>query len=420
MDANRFSCSADVLDATAEGRAVVALESTVIAQGLPWPQNLETARNAEAAVRAAGAVPATIAVVDGIIRIGLTDQQLLEISGVAATEGPGTSGGPVVAEGDISTERVPAVGQGQSPRPGPGHRRGRPRGDHGVGHALDRPPGRPRAPRHGHRRPGRRPPGCVGQLRRLDRPRRAGPGGWCPGRLLGDEIDPRRAGDARVARDAGRPGRRLSHRRAARLPDPIGRVAPGAPRRFAGRGRPARAAPIAPWGSPAPSCWRSPCPSRRHWTPSCCERPSPGPSTRPDGSGIAGKPLTPFLLEAIRGATHGLSLRANCALLAANARLAAEVAVELDRPLRSAARRPEVRLDPEPVGRATTRIGSRIGSGRRAVRPRYRRRAGPTGSRPGRRRRTGRRRAGDAAWAGAAFMPGVDGPRSRLLINFSA
>jgi pseudouridine-5'-phosphate glycosidase len=45
--------------------------------------------------------------------------------------------------------------------------------------------------------------------------------------------------------------------------------------------------------------------------------------------GIAGKPLTPFLLEAVRHATGGASLRANCALLVANARLAAEVAVEL-------------------------------------------------------------------------------------------
>ena len=54
----------------------MALESTVIAQGLPWPENLETARAAEDAVRAAGAEPATIAIIDGVIRIGLTDQQL--------------------------------------------------------------------------------------------------------------------------------------------------------------------------------------------------------------------------------------------------------------------------------------------------------------------------------------------------------
>ena len=61
------------LDANA---AVVALESTIITHGMPWPQNLETARAIEAAVREAGAEPATIAVIDGEICVGLTDAQL--------------------------------------------------------------------------------------------------------------------------------------------------------------------------------------------------------------------------------------------------------------------------------------------------------------------------------------------------------
>ena len=51
--------------------ATVALESTLIAHGLPWPDNLETARASEAAVREAGAEPATIAVLGGSIRVGL-------------------------------------------------------------------------------------------------------------------------------------------------------------------------------------------------------------------------------------------------------------------------------------------------------------------------------------------------------------
>src|SRR5437764_4564625 len=55
---------------------VVALESTLIAHGLPWPVNLETARSAEAAVRAEGVVPATIAVVAGRPTAGLTDAEL--------------------------------------------------------------------------------------------------------------------------------------------------------------------------------------------------------------------------------------------------------------------------------------------------------------------------------------------------------
>jgi len=58
------------------GRPIVALESTIITHGMPWPQNVETARAVEAAVRAAGAVPATIAVMGGRIHIGLTDAEL--------------------------------------------------------------------------------------------------------------------------------------------------------------------------------------------------------------------------------------------------------------------------------------------------------------------------------------------------------
>jgi pseudouridine-5'-phosphate glycosidase len=55
---------------------VVALESTLIAHGLPWPKNLETAKAAEAAIRAGEAIPATIAVLDGRIRIGLRASEL--------------------------------------------------------------------------------------------------------------------------------------------------------------------------------------------------------------------------------------------------------------------------------------------------------------------------------------------------------
>ena len=57
-----LAVSPEVVAARAAGRPVVALESTLIAHGLPWPTNLETARDSESAVRAAGAVPATIAV----------------------------------------------------------------------------------------------------------------------------------------------------------------------------------------------------------------------------------------------------------------------------------------------------------------------------------------------------------------------
>jgi pseudouridine-5'-phosphate glycosidase len=66
----------EVAQARAEGRAVVVLESTIISHGMPYPQNLETAREVEACVRASGAVPATIAVMAGKIVIGLDATQL--------------------------------------------------------------------------------------------------------------------------------------------------------------------------------------------------------------------------------------------------------------------------------------------------------------------------------------------------------
>ena len=65
-----------VAGALAQGQPVVALESTLICHGLPRPRNLELALAVEAAVRAAGAVPATIAVMDGLIRVGLDAPQL--------------------------------------------------------------------------------------------------------------------------------------------------------------------------------------------------------------------------------------------------------------------------------------------------------------------------------------------------------
>jgi pseudouridine-5'-phosphate glycosidase len=66
----------EIAPEVAAAQAVVALESTIVAHGMPWPRNLETARRVEAAVRAAGAVPATIAVLEGRLRIGLDDAGL--------------------------------------------------------------------------------------------------------------------------------------------------------------------------------------------------------------------------------------------------------------------------------------------------------------------------------------------------------
>jgi pseudouridine-5'-phosphate glycosidase len=68
--------SAPVAAALKAGAPVVALESTIITHGMPWPENLAMARRVEAAVRAGGAEPATIAVIDGRLCVGLSDAQL--------------------------------------------------------------------------------------------------------------------------------------------------------------------------------------------------------------------------------------------------------------------------------------------------------------------------------------------------------
>jgi pseudouridylate synthase len=68
--------SASLRQALHEGAPVVALESTVIAHGLPYPTNLETARRMEEIVREQGALPATIAILDGVLRVGLSDGEL--------------------------------------------------------------------------------------------------------------------------------------------------------------------------------------------------------------------------------------------------------------------------------------------------------------------------------------------------------
>ncbi|MGM9486365.1 pseudouridine-5'-phosphate glycosidase [Ideonella sp. YS5] len=70
----------DVARALGEGRPVVALESTIVSHGMPWPRNLETALAVEAEVRAHGAVPATIAVLDGRLKAGLAPGEIERIA----------------------------------------------------------------------------------------------------------------------------------------------------------------------------------------------------------------------------------------------------------------------------------------------------------------------------------------------------
>jgi pseudouridylate synthase len=101
----------EVTDALALGRAVVALETTVIAHGLPYPGNLEAARRMDAAVRAAGAIPATIGLIDGRVRVGLSAAEV-ERFAHARESLPGAAKvsrrdlGPVLAAGGLGATTV--------------------------------------------------------------------------------------------------------------------------------------------------------------------------------------------------------------------------------------------------------------------------------------------------------------------------
>jgi pseudouridine-5'-phosphate glycosidase len=84
MLTDRLDISPEVVAAIAGGGPVVALESTLISHGLPYPDNLAVARASEAAIREAGAVPATVAISAGRVRVGLDEASLLALATAAA------------------------------------------------------------------------------------------------------------------------------------------------------------------------------------------------------------------------------------------------------------------------------------------------------------------------------------------------
>jgi pseudouridine-5'-phosphate glycosidase len=99
--------SPEVADALGSGRPVVALESTLICHGIPRPRNLTLARTIEATVREVGAVPATVALLDGRIRVGLDDSELERL---ATAEGVGKCSprdlAPVLASGSLGATTI--------------------------------------------------------------------------------------------------------------------------------------------------------------------------------------------------------------------------------------------------------------------------------------------------------------------------
>jgi pseudouridine-5'-phosphate glycosidase len=97
----------EIRDALEHQRPVVALESTVISHGLPYPYNLETGLALESEVRASGAIPATIAVLDGKVHLGLVHDQIERLArGGVAPVGPGAQGIAPVGPGTQGLEKV--------------------------------------------------------------------------------------------------------------------------------------------------------------------------------------------------------------------------------------------------------------------------------------------------------------------------
>jgi pseudouridylate synthase len=100
--------SREVADAVAAGRPVVALETSIVGQGLPAPHNLRAAHESEAAIREEGAVPASVAVLDGKVRVGLSAGDLERVAAGAAKVSSRDLG-PSVARGEVGATTVAAT-----------------------------------------------------------------------------------------------------------------------------------------------------------------------------------------------------------------------------------------------------------------------------------------------------------------------
>ncbi|HUZ87284.1 MAG TPA: pseudouridine-5'-phosphate glycosidase [Candidatus Baltobacterales bacterium] len=103
-----LTISLEVAAALQEGRPVVALETSIVGQGLPTPHNLRAARESEAAIRKEGAVPATVAVLDGRLRVGLEDRDLQRIAS-GAVKVSSRDLGPALARGAAGATTVAAT-----------------------------------------------------------------------------------------------------------------------------------------------------------------------------------------------------------------------------------------------------------------------------------------------------------------------
>ena len=291
----------EAAEAIAARRPLVALESTIITHGMPFPANLETARAVEAEVRAAGATPATIAIRAGRIHIGLEPAELDALA--AATDVRKLS------RADLAV----ALAAGLDRR----HHRRR--------HHDLRPPRRHRGLRH--RRHRRRPPRRRDELRHLRRPRELA---RTPVTVV--------ASGAKAILDLpktlevletlgvpviayGQDALPAFWSRSSGLPAPLRLDDPAAIAR-AHRMR-------ARLGLPGGQLVANPIPPEAEIPAAAMAPHIAAALAAAEAQGIAAKEVTPFLLSRIGEATAGAALAANIALVLNNARLAARIATEL-------------------------------------------------------------------------------------------
>ena len=282
------------------GRPVVALESTVISHGLPFPHNLDLARAMEDEVRDQRAHPATIGVVAGVPTVGMSDA---EIERFAA--------GQRHAEALAARYRLRGGACGAT-APRPSRRRWRWRRWRAC---RSSPPAASAASTAAPRETW----DISADLTELAR---------TPVLVVcaGAKVDPRPAGHDRVSRNGWRAGAWAGHQRVPGLLQRQQRPADLRARRERRRGRRRSGARTARSAAAAACCWQCRRPPRSHCRATRSKRRSSARWRRPRAAGVRGQAVTPFLLAAVAEETHGESMRTNIALLRQNARVAAQVA----------------------------------------------------------------------------------------------
>ena len=287
--------SEEVREALEQSRPVVALETTLVAHGFPAPDGVEVGLESEAAVRDAGAVPATIEVLDGRIGVGLLPADLKRF-----TPRPASSG-RVRSRPARSRERSARPrSAGRSPSRAPsGSASWGPAASVGCTAAI-RPAGRLRGPRGARLRTGAR-------------------------RLLGRQVTPRRPRHDGVPGDTRDPGRRLPHRHAAALLRRRGRAGARGSRRERGRRGAGRRRSLGA---------RRLRPPAREPSPESVDVSRLIEDALADArlEGVTGQAVTPYVLGLLHERSGGRTREVNRKLIVANARLAAEVAVAFATP----------------------------------------------------------------------------------------